>query len=210
MKIYLFEYNISIHFVIFKTLEVKSSYGAQYSLNEDFEIFRSGFFFTIEARMNKKNFDYSSYGFVGKNELSVSLHLWRGESRASVSAKAKPKLSPGIHTKENVPNPKCISASLEFTNVSSRELHIENRLWFTRLKLFANDKPVEYIGPMVSMPSPSKSDFVSLKPGEKFATEPINLNNYYGISEDFNAALKVSFQFSSEVPVAVSTLSADH
>jgi hypothetical protein len=136
------------------------------------------------SEMNQKSFDYLSYGLVNKNELSIALHLRKEASGPSTS--------------------------LEFTNVSSRELHIENRLWFTRLKVFANDKPVEYIGPMVSMPPPNKSDFVTLKPGSKFTTEPIKLNSYYGLPDNFNGILKVSFQFSPVVPVSVATLSADH
>jgi hypothetical protein len=163
-----------------------------------------------ENEMNQKKFDYSSYGFVNKDELSITLHLWKGANLPPIALKPKTRRSSGIHMQEKLMNPQDISAALEFTNVSSRELHIENRLWFTKLKVFANDKPLKYMGPMVSMPPPERSDFVTLKPGDKFATEPAILNGYYGLPDDFTGSLKVSFQFSSEAPVVVSTLSADH
>jgi hypothetical protein len=171
-----------------------------------------------KTEMNPKKFDYSSYGLVKSNELSVTLHLWRGTSPSSVSSKPKPSPSPGLQAQEKKiqrpnsgrQNPDDILASLEFTNVSARELHVNSGLWFIRLKVFADDKPVEYIGPSVSMPPPEKGDFVTLKPGDKFAPEPVVLSNYFRLADGFGGILKVTFQYSSQVPVTVATLSAGH
>lgn len=132
--------------------------------------------------MDQKNFDYSSYGLIEKNELSVKLHLSKVTK---------------------------ISAHLEFTNISSRDLHVENRLWYSQLKVLANEKPLTYKGPMVSLPPPAKSDFVTIKPGSKFVTEPAILNSYYGIPEDFKGTLKVSFEFSPNVPMSEDSLAVE-
>jgi len=59
------------------------------------------------------------------------------------------------------------------------------------------------------MPPPHKNDFVTLKPGDKYTTEPINLNSYFGLPEDFKGILKGSFQFSSVVPISEASLTID-
>ncbi|MDZ4082345.1 MAG: hypothetical protein U1E10_05385 [Bdellovibrionales bacterium] len=157
--------------------------------------------------MSKKSFDFISHGLIHRDELSVTLQLWRGVSTAAANAKPKPE-SPGIRKTDSPVNPKHIGASLEFTNVSSREVHVISRFWFIRLDVKVDQKPMKYIGPMVSLGPPNESDFATLKPGEKFTTEPTILNNYYGLADEFDGTLEVSFQYSSEVPTAVATLPA--
>lgn len=59
---------------------------------------------------------------------------------------------------------------------------------------------------MVSLAPPSRNDFDSIKPGEKFATEPFVLNQYFRLADDFAGTLKVTLQFSPQVPEASAVL----
>lgn len=142
---------------------------------------------------------------MNRNELTVVLHLKRGTSTNSAAPKPKPPVG-FIRVTERSIHQSQVEAFLEFTNISAKNLRIENRLWFIRLKVLADGKLVNYIGPMVSLGPPTESDFVTLKPGDKFTTESVVLNSYYGLTDDFKGALEVSFQFSGEVPLAVATL----
>lgn len=144
---------------------------------------------------------------MNKNEMTVTLWLQRGATLQSTSPKPKPE-APGIRPTARPLNPKRVEASLEFANISSRELRVDIRLWFIRLTVLADGQPVKYIGPMVSLGPPSESDLIVLKPGSTFRTEPVALNNYYGLPDGFEGELEVSFQFSSEIPTAAATLAA--
>jgi hypothetical protein len=168
-------------------------------------------------KMNQHKFDYFSYGLLHENELSIKLHLWQGANAPALSLKPKPapqtglqpKIEPPPEAKEKNNNAKVISASLEFTNISTHEVHVMSRLWYTRLKVFANGNKADYIGPMVSLAPPNKNDFESVKPGDKFATEPVKLNGYFKLPDDFTGTLKVTLEFSPQVPVAEAILSVN-
>ncbi len=159
-------------------------------------------------KMDSKKFDFITYGLIKKNELSVTLHLLKGSADELGKVKAKDNISKPQLTPEIV-EPKIdevISVWLEYKNISSREIHIEDRLWFIRLKVVLNDKPIDYIGPMVSMPPPSKSDFKSLKPEESFKSEAVNLNSYYSLPNDVKGSLRVEYSHHSNVDTAFATL----
>ncbi len=159
-----------------------------------------------ETTMNSKKFDFKTYGQINPNEANIRLFIWKGskapatlkfETKTAPSIGLKPKISATANNSSSIE--KNLSAALEFTNVSSRELHIENRLWFTRLKIWNDNKKIEYIGPMVSLPPPIQSDFKTLQPGQKFVTEPVILNQFYQIPDPLNGILKISFQFSTQL-----------
>lgn len=144
--------------------------------------------------MTQRHFDFHSYGAIQENELLVSLQM----AKASPSPKSG-SLRPGIHLQEKPANPHHIQATLEFHNISSRDLNIISRFWFMKLEILANEKSIGYQGPMVSLPPPKKSDYVTLKPGEKYSTEPIILNSYFNLADEFKGVLKVKYQYSPQV-----------
>jgi hypothetical protein len=165
-------------------------------------------------KMDQNKFDYVSYGLLHKDELAITLHLWQGTKAPTLNTRLKPVPSAGTQPKielppegkEKINQENLISVSLEFTNISSREIHIESRLWFTRLSVLANGKPVQYIGPSASLTSPEKKDFESLRPGEKFATDSVILNKYYRFADNFKGPLVITLQLVSQVPEAKATL----
>jgi len=161
-----------------------------------------------ENKMDTTKFDFNTYGLVKKNELAVTIHLAKIpedqiEKKKASGGIQKPKLSPENNDREGE---EILSAQLEFKNISSRELHIENRLWFIRLNIHLNDKKLEYTGPMVSMGPPSKSDFKTLQANESFQTEQVNLNSYYIFPKGIKGTLRVEYSYDPNAELAVSVL----
>lgn len=91
--------------------------------------------------MSQNKFDHVSYGRLNTNELAVKLHLWQGSKAPVLALKPRPtppqvmeSIELPLQGKDDSVND--VSASLEFTNISSREIHVLSRFWFTHLKVF--------------------------------------------------------------------------
>lgn len=161
----------------------------------------------LGEKMNHWKFDHSSYGKLNEGEIQVTLHLKIGRLEASVKKKPKPGMIELPEPTDGSIKSDKVLVSLAFANKSNREIHIENRLWFTRLTVKAAGTTVAYVGPMASMPPPDITDFTTLKPGQRFETEPIDLQDYYKIPEGFKGVLQASYQHSPQVPLAIGNLS---
>lgn len=140
----------------------------------------------------KTDFDFIEYGRIEKGEIKLEMHL--SERRVPPEFKI-----PGqANTDQFV-----VYLKVDILNVSKREIHFYEPMWFTSLKVKVNGLDVPYTGPLASMPPPRKDDFSTIPPGGKASLES-RINSVFKISSQ--SGTKVEVRYSHSAASATATL----